>query len=108
MEIECGTAVSFSGDEFISTYRSSDWAERAFCNKCGTHLYIRVLEGNTLGLPEGMGVPPGLFDESEGFKLAQQVFIDDKPDYYDFSNQTKNISSEQIDKMFPGVRNKST
>ena len=37
MEVDCGTDVSYKGGENISTFSSSDWAERGFCSKCGTN-----------------------------------------------------------------------
>ena len=40
MEVDCGTEVSFSGEENIRVYDSSNWAERGFCNNCGSHLFI--------------------------------------------------------------------
>ena len=45
LAIDCGDDVSFSGAENISVFDSSQWAERGFCNKCGTHLFYR-LKGN--------------------------------------------------------------
>jgi hypothetical protein len=90
MEINCGDNVSFSGEENISIFNSSDWAERGFCKKCGTHLFYKLKEGN-----QHM-VPVGLFDIGEGMVFDQQVFIDEKPSYYCFLNQTENMTGAEL------------
>ncbi|MDY6983113.1 MAG: GFA family protein, partial [Pseudomonadota bacterium] len=41
MTLHAGQDVKVEGD--VKTYRSSDWAERAFCGTCGTHLYYHLL-----------------------------------------------------------------
>ncbi len=46
MAVDCGTDVSFEGEENISVFKSSEWAERGFCNKCGSHLFYRLKESN--------------------------------------------------------------
>jgi hypothetical protein len=108
MEVECGTNVRFEGVDRIKTYQSSPWAERGFCSNCGTHLYMRVRPGNEIGLPEGYGIPAGLFDDSETFALTGQVFIDQKPEYYCFANTTKDITSTEIYEKYPAVRDAPT
>ena len=42
MAVDCGTDVSFEGEENISVYSSSEWAERGFCKECGSHLFYRL------------------------------------------------------------------
>ncbi|GEM_PF-4418387 len=44
MAVNCGTNVSFEGEDNISVFNSSDWAERGFCKKCGSHLFYRLLD----------------------------------------------------------------
>ena len=39
LAVHCGPQVEFKGADNIAVYASSDWAERAFCKQCGTHLY---------------------------------------------------------------------
>ena len=41
-------------------------------------------------------VPVGLFDASEGLVFDQQVFIDEKPAYYDFANKTENMTGAEL------------
>ena len=94
MEIDCGTDVTFEGEDYITVYDSSKWAERGFCKKCGSHLFYRLKESH-----EHM-VPVGLFDEQEHFVFESQVFIDRKPSFYGFSNKTKNMTEAEIFEMY--------
>lgn len=96
MEIDCGTHVEFDGDDDIAVFNSSDWAERGFCRACGTHLFYRLK-----GTGQHM-VPVGLFDDDDTLVFDTQVFVDERPAYYEFANRTKNLTSEEIFKMFGG------
>jgi hypothetical protein len=108
MEVECGTNVRFEGIDSIRTHQSSPWAERGFCSRCGTHLYVRTRPGNELGVPESYGIPAGLFDDGGAFAFTGQVFIDQKPTYYRFANITKDVASADIYAKHPAVRGSST
>ncbi|MEQ8315465.1 MAG: GFA family protein [Gammaproteobacteria bacterium] len=94
MEINCGSDISFSGEENISVFSSSDWAERGFCSSCGTHLFYRLK-------PTGEHmVPVGVFENLDGLEFKSQVFIDEKPTYYSFSNKTENKTGEELFSQF--------
>ncbi|MFU8765909.1 MAG: GFA family protein [Haliea sp.] len=86
---ECESNVNFDGSEHIATFDSSDWAERGFCRECGTHLFYRLKQ-------EGhYAVPVGLFDDDDQWRLAEQVFIDEKPLFYSFSQDTRDLTGEE-------------
>lgn len=97
-EIECGPNVAFEGAENISTYRSSNWARRGFCKECGTHLFVQSDENGDYG------ISPGLFADTTGLQFRRQVFVDQKPKYYSFANETLNVTSEYIHENFPETR----
>ena len=90
MTIDCGSDVSFGGDEYISVYNSSEWAERGFCKNCGSHLFYR-LKANNLYI-----MPAGIFDNVENLIFDHQVFIDEKPGYYGFSNETYDMTGVEV------------
>jgi hypothetical protein len=94
LAIECGSDVSFSGEENIEFYQSSEWAERGFCKKCGSHLFYKLKQNNQYFMPVG------LFDNGEGLILDHQFFIDEKPEYYCFANATKNLTGEEVFAQF--------
>ena len=97
MAVSCGTEVVFEGEENIAVYNSSDWAERGFCRKCGSHLFYRLKEINE------HQIPAGLFDDQERFKFDLQVFTDRKPSFYSFANKTNEMTeAEVIEKYAPG------
>ena len=89
LAIDCGTDVSIDGLEHVSVYDSSEWAERGFCKTCGSNLFYRVKRSGQYI------VAAGLFDDP-GAAFANQVFIDSKPDYYAFSNDTRNLTGEEV------------
>lgn len=94
LAVECGSDVSFQGEENIGIYQSSEWAERGFCKQCGSHLFYRLKQNNQYY------IPAGIFDNDEGLVFEHQVFIDEKPAYYSFANETKNITGAELFAQF--------
>ena len=54
----------------VARYRSSAFAERAFCPACGTHLWFRS-DGS-----DEYEFMPGLFDGAAGMPLARENYAD--------------------------------
>lgn len=96
LSVDCGTAVTFEGEENIGVFESSPWAERGFCKTCGTHLFYRARQTRQYY------VPAGLFDRLETPVFESQIFIDRKPDYYAFANRTSNMTEAEVFAMFAG------
>lgn len=90
MEINCGDAISFTGEENIAVFASSEWAERGFCKQCGTHLFYRLKHNQ-----EHM-VPVGLFELDQELVFDHQVFVDERPSYYCFANKTEDMTGAEI------------
>jgi hypothetical protein len=89
--LSCGSDVTIvEGQEKLKVYQSSEWAERAFCGDCGTHLFYRLSEANQYF------VPAGLFQDGVEFEFTEQIFIDRKPSYYEFANKTVNLSEAEV------------
>lgn len=86
--LPAGTEVDVSGP--VTRYASSDWAERAFCSRCGTHLFYRLLANNAHYLAAG------LFQDEDGLRLTQQIYIDEKPAYYALANDTEMLTGAQV------------
>lgn len=38
--VDCHDDVVIEGEEAVTRFASSQWGERAFCQRCGTHLFI--------------------------------------------------------------------
>ena len=96
LAIDCGSAVEFEGAENITVYDSSDWAERGFCKHCGSHLFYHLKQADQYI------VPVGLFDDQKVFVLDHQVFIDRKPEYYAFANQTETMTEAEVFAKYGG------
>lgn len=99
MAIRCSAKVRFHGEEHISVYDSSEWAERGFCKKCGSHLFYKLKDLNEYQMPVG------LFDSQEDLHLNLQVFIDKKPSFYSFANQTKEMTEAEVLEKYAPKKN---
>ena len=93
--VDCGSEHEIKGEEFLSVYDSSDWAQRAFCKSCGTNLFYK-LKQNSQHI-----VSSEIFNQLT-LKFDHQIFIDEKPNYYEFSNKTKNMTGEEVFAAFSG------
>jgi len=90
LAVEAGTEVKFTGEESITAFKSSDWAERGFCKKCGTHLFYRLSQAKQYFMPLG------LMSDADRFEFDHQVFIDRKPGNYDFANRTATMTEAEV------------
>lgn len=90
LAVACGIDVTFSGEDDITVHASSTWAERGFCRHCGTHLFYRLKQERQYHLPVG------LLDETSTFGFEQQIFIDEKPPYYRFADDTRNLTGAEV------------
>ncbi len=79
--VDCGDDITVKGADNISLHQTSELGERAFCTNCGSGLYYHYFDNNKYF------VPAGLFD-FHSFSFDKQIFIDQKPPYYSFSNET--------------------
>ncbi len=90
MVSDCGVDVEFAGEENVIEFNSSDWAVRGFCQQCGTHLFYK-LKGSQQYM-----IPVGLFESDDGFVFDHQVFVEERPSYYCFSNQTSEMTGAEL------------
>lgn len=81
------------GEENLSWYRSSGWAQRAFCSICGTSLFFKTDSGDYYG------VATGSFDQKGGLEIDTHIFVDKKPEYYDFADKAPRLTEEEFLKM---------
>jgi hypothetical protein len=92
--IDCGDSFKVSDQAPILRFQSSEWAERGFCTLCGTHLFYFLKPNNQYHLPAG------LLQIEEQYQFTHQIFIDEKPEYYDFANTTKNMTGPELFALF--------
>jgi hypothetical protein len=72
-----GLFLCFNADEDgvtvdgpVTRFASSDFAERAFCSVCGSHMWMRDHTGKSYELM------PGLFDVARDWPLRSEVYAD--------------------------------
>ena len=82
--------VTFNGEENIERYSSSALAERGFCKRCGSSLFYRSKETNQYILSMGC------FDDQRPFKIASEIYVDDKPAGYDFAGVHPRLTGEEF------------
>lgn len=88
--VKCGNQVKIEGGDKVKMYESSSWASRGFCTECGTHLFYKFKATGDYNMSLG------LFPNVEGLEMDMQYFSDMRPGYYCFSNETKEMTTEEI------------
>ena len=80
----------------VKTFVSSDWAERSWCDGCGSTLWYKL----TLPGHERYSVAAGLFDDAAGLTLTKEIYIDVKPKGYAFAGGHETRTKAEIEAMF--------
>ncbi len=85
-------SVSFDGP--TKSYRSSDWAERGFCEICGSTLWYGTVE-------DGIRHPAaGLFENAAGVPLKLEFFADNAPDGYALAGEHRKMTTQETLDLF--------
>lgn len=63
-------AVTVTGE--VTRYQSAFFAERAFCPRCGSHLWMRNTEADN----SSYDLMPGLFDAARDIPLQSEIYTD--------------------------------
>lgn len=93
-----GKGLTWEGEVQIKTLQSSDWAERAWCQRCGTGLYYHVTANGPMS--DDYEIPIGLFDDSTGMTLTSEIFIDHKPEGFAFAGDRDQLTRSEVLKKF--------
>ena len=81
--------LSIQGREHVTAYASSEWAERAFCKVCGSHLYYYLKPADRYL------VTVGAFDDAARFELAGEIFVDNKPGGYALAGDHERLTEAE-------------
>ncbi len=80
-------SVRFEGP--AKSYRSSDWAERGFCEICGSTLWYGTVE-------DGVRHPAaGLFENAAGVPLKLEFYADNTPEGYALAGEHKKLTTAE-------------
>ena len=92
--------MTFTRDEALGVFKSSDWAERGFCKICGSSLFYRVTMPGPMQGELHVGL--GTLDEANGIPLTSEIYIDRKPDGYAFAGSTAKMTEAEVVALFTG------
>jgi len=77
--------VDISGKRQLKWYRSSSFARRGFCGKCGSSLFWQRLKGGTISIAAGTLEPP------TKLKSTRHIFVADVGDYYKITDRLERL-----------------
>jgi hypothetical protein len=80
----------------VKSYASSDWAERAWCDICGSTLWYHL----TLPGHDYYSVSAGLVDDAGGLTLTTEIYYDVKPAGYAFAGTHEMKTKAEIEAGF--------
>lgn len=72
----------------IAWYRSSERAERGFCNRCGSTMFFRFNAANFTS------IMAGTFDAPIGVKLSKHIHCATKGDYFEITDGLEQHAAE--------------
>lgn len=77
----------------VKTFASSDFAERAWCDTCGSALWLRdTVDGGDI-----YELVPGLFDNAAGATLDREVYADRCPGGYALAGDHRRIGAQDYE-----------
>ncbi|WP_284118830.1 GFA family protein [Acinetobacter seifertii] len=89
------SSLKFIQQKHLSVFNSSEWGERGFCNTCGTTIFWRTKDQSYCNINVF-----SLNEPIEDLNLDMEIFIDSKPDFYTFQNQTKKLTEAEVVALF--------
>ncbi|MEC7818798.1 MAG: GFA family protein [Pseudomonadota bacterium] len=85
-----GDEATVSGEDMVTVFRSSEWAERAFCSRCGSTLWFRFL-------PTGnRSFSAGLFDAAKDVAVDREIFADHAANWARLEGPHQRLSEAEI------------
>ncbi|MGB7317903.1 MAG: GFA family protein [Planktotalea sp.] len=80
----------------VKSYTSSEWAERAWCDTCGSTLWYHL----TIPEHDYYSISAGLVDNAGGLKLEKEIYIDVKPEGYAFAGDHETKTKAEVEAGF--------
>lgn len=90
--------IAFEGLEHVKRYQSSEWAERAWCDTCGSNLWYRVTAPGPYAGAYHM--PIGLLDDARGLRMTREIYVDEKPGAFAFVGDREQLDTAQTLALF--------
>ena len=89
------SSLKFDNQEYLKLFKSSDWGERGFCSECGTSLFWRTQDGSYCNINVF-----AMEEQPEDLKLTTEIYIDNKPDFYQFKYSTEQLTEADVIALF--------
>ena len=83
-------SVTFSGEQDLQRYASSDWAERGFCRQCGSNLFYFLKPTGAYHLCVGA------FDDAAAFQVGSEIFVDHRPAGYALAGEHPQLTEQEV------------
>lgn len=93
------SAVTVTGE--VARYRSSAFAERAFCPRCGSHLWLNDVDED--GPPRRYELMPGLFDAARGWPLRSEIYVDRAMASVPLAGDHRRLTRAEYEAKYPFV-----
>lgn len=88
--------VVFENEDSLKWYSASDWGMRWFCGECWSNLVWSMKDRSM------MNPLIGSVDNVSDITFTTELFIDEKPEYYSFKNDTKQMTGAEVFAHFSG------
>lgn len=89
MAIRFEEGVTFDADASLKWFQSSAHGERGFCSECGSSLFWREPGSSE------MAISVSTLDDGHGIEIMEHIWVDDKPDWYEFADATPRLTAAQ-------------
>ncbi|MBP7240682.1 GFA family protein [Amaricoccus sp.] len=90
-------AIRFDEPPAIAALRTSDWAERTWCARCGSNLFYRLTVGPKAGW---MYLSLGLLDDPGAIPFGGEIYIDRKPETYALAGDHSRLTKAETEARF--------
>lgn len=82
--------AAVTGEDSVTVYKSSAWAERASCGTCGSSLWFRFL-------PTGnRSFSAGLFEDAAQLPVEKEIFVDERADWCRIEGEHRRMTGDEI------------
>lgn len=78
----------------VAARQTSDWAERAWCAECGSHLFYRLTAGPKAGW---IYLSLGLLDDPSAVPFGGEIYIDSKPACYALAGEHSRMTKAEFE-----------
>ena len=86
-------ALAVQGAEHVKAYTSSDWAERTFCDRCGSALWYRM---TAEGAPRDYYMAAGLLDDLSGMSVGHEIYVDCRPEGFPAAGAPQRLTEAEF------------